>query len=238
MSLFWHEEDDKYEFQLPDTIVDLSFNIDCKKIGLDHAYDLSVALSSALPWLMDEEDAGVHLIHGASSGNGWVRPEESGDEDFIYLSHRARMQLRVPRERIADTQILTGQVLDVGGYRVSVGKSQIKPLTTMGTLFARYIQVEQDETEDLFLERVVNEMRSYDISVKKVLCGIDHEFRLPEGKVKTISLMVADLDPKDAFTLQHKGLGAGRKMGFGLFIPHKGIKPVGDMSEKSHFSGT
>ena len=80
-------------------------------------------------------------------------------------------------------------------------------------------------------------MQSHDISVKKVLCGIDHEFQLPEGKVKTISVMVADLDPKDAFMLQRKGIGRGRKMGFGLFIPHKGIKPVGDMSEKSHFSG-
>ena len=239
MSLFWQEDDDKYEFQLPDTIVDLSFKIECKQIALDHAHDLSVALASALPWLMDEEDTGVHLIHGASSGNGWVRPEEKGEDDFIYLSRRrARMQLRVPKERIADAQKLKGQTLDVGGNRVIVGESQIKPLTTLGTLFSRYIQVEPDETEDQFLERIVNEMRSHDIAVKKVLCGIDHEFRLPEGKVKTISVMVADLDPKDAFTLQRKGIGRGRKMGFGLFIPHKGIKPVGDMSEKTHFSGT
>lgn len=237
MSLFWQEEDDKYEFQLPDTIVDLSFKIECRQIALDHAHDLSTALATALPWLMDEEDTGVHLIHGASSGNGWVRPEEGGTEDFIYLSRRARMQLRVPKHRIADAQQLSGQTLDVGGYTVTIGESQVKPMTTLGTLFARYIQVEQDETEDQFLQRIVNEMQSHDISVKKVLCGIDHEFQLPEGKVKTISVMVADLDPKDAFTLQRKGIGRGRKMGFGLFIPHKGIKPVGDMSEKSHFSG-
>jgi len=237
MTMFWQEDDDKYEFQLPDTIVDLSFKIDCKQIALDHAYDLSRALAEALPWLMDEDDAGVHLIHGASSGNGWERPAETGEDDFIYLSRRARMQLRVPRERIEDAQQLTGQVLDVGGYQVAIGEAQIKPLTTLGTLFARYIQVEQGETEDQFLERIVKEMRSHDIAVKKVLCGIDHAFNLPEGRVKTISVMVADLDPKDAFTLQQKGIGAGRKMGFGLFIPHKGIKPVGDMSEKSHFSG-
>ena len=238
MAMFWQDDDDKYEFQLPDTIVDLSFKIDCKQIALDHAHDLSSALAGALPWLMDEDDAGVHLIHGASSGNGWERPSETGEDDFIYLSRRARMLLRVPKERIEDTQQLTGQTMDVGGYQVTVGESQVKPLTTLGTLFSRYILLEQGETEDEFLERIVKEMRSHDIAVKKVLCGIDHEFRLPEGKVKTMSVMVADLDPKDSFTLQQKGIGRGRKMGFGLFIPHKGIKPVGDMSEKSHFSGT
>ena len=195
MSLFWQEDDDKYEFQLTDTIVDLSFNIECRQIALDHAHDLSTALADALPWLMEEEDTGVHLIHGASSGNGWVRPEESGEDDFIYLSRRARMQLRVPKERIVDAQALIGQTLNVGGNSVLVGESQVKPMTTLGTLFSRYIQVEQNETEDQFLERIVNEMQSHDISVRKVLCGIDHEFQLPEGKVKTISVMVADLDP-------------------------------------------
>lgn len=206
MAMFWEEEDDKYEFQLPDTIVDLSFKIDCKQIALDHAHDLSVALADALPWLMDEEDAGVHLIHGASSGNGWERPTETGEDDFIYLSKRARMQLRVPKQRIDDAQALTGQVLDVGGYSVAVGEPQIKPMTTLGTLFSRYIQVESGETEDDFLERIVNEMRSHDIQVKKVLCGIDHQFKLPEGIARTISVMVADLEPKDAFTLQQKAL--------------------------------
>ena len=135
---------------------DLSFKIECRQIALDHAHDLSTALAVALPWLMEEDDTGVHLIHGASSGNGWVRPEENGEEDFIYLSRRARMQLRVPKDRIADAQQLTGQMLNVGGNQVLVGESQIKPMTTLGTLFARYIHVEQNETEDQFLQRIVN----------------------------------------------------------------------------------
>ena len=80
-------------------------------------------------------------------------------------------------------------------------------------------------------------MRSLGVQVKKVLCGVGHTFELPEGKIKTVSVMVADLDPQSAVTLQQKGIGDRKKHGFGLFIPHKGIKAVGDMSEKSHFSG-
>ena len=80
-------------------------------------------------------------------------------------------------------------------------------------------------------------MSSMGIRLKKALCGTGGCFILPEGKVHTASMMVADLDPAEAVILQQHGIGAGRKMGFGLFIPHKGINPVGDMSEQSHFSG-
>ncbi len=236
--MLWQEDDDKQEFVVPDDIVDLSFRIDCKQIALDHAHDLSQALHQALPWLADEDDAGVHLIHGASSGNGWIRPDESCGEDFIYLSKRARMRLRVPKARIDDAHGLIGQILQVGDYPVRVGKAEIKPLTTLGTLFARYIALLDGEDEEAFLARIVEEIRALEIKVKKVLCGVGHSFRMPEGRVETLSVMVADLDPRASVTLQQKGVGAGRKHGFGLFIPHKGIKPVGDLSEKSHFSGT
>jgi hypothetical protein len=40
--------------------------------------------------------------------------------------------------------------------------------------------------------------------------------------------MVADLEPEQSVLLQQAGLGDGREFGCGLFIPHKGIKPVKD----------
>lgn len=236
--MLWVEEDDQQEFKVPDDIVDLYFKINCKQIALDHAHDLSRALHQALPWLSDEDRAGIHLIHGASSGNGWQRPDEEAGEDFIYLSRRSRMAMRVPKNRIPDAEALIGQSLDVGGYRVEIGESQVKSLTTLGTLFSRYVRVNDGEDEEAFLRRIVQETKNLGLNVKKVLCGVGHEFTLPEGKVQTLSVMVADLSPQDSVLLQQNGIGEGRKLGFGLFIPHKGIKPVGDMSEKSHFSGT
>ena len=236
--MLWEEDKKQQHYVVPDDIADLIFKIECQKIALDHAQSLSEALHQALPWLAEEPKAGVHMIHGASTGNGWQRPEEGDGEDFIYLSKRSRMHLRMPKSRYEDVKALIGQTLDVGGYSVTVGDYQIRPLSPLGTLFARYIILEQGETEDQLVGRVAEEMKAMGIRLSKALCGIGHQFNLPQGRVSTMSLMVADLDPEEAVMLQQKGIGEGRKMGFGLFIPHKGIKPVGDMSEQSHFSGT
>ena len=40
--------------------------------------------------------------------------------------------------------------------------------------------------------------------------------------------MVAELEPEQSVRLQEVGLGSGRSIGCGLFIPHRGIKPVND----------
>lgn len=236
--MLWEEDKKLQPFVVPDDIADLVFKITCKQISLDHAHDLSQALMSALPWLAEEDRAGVHMIHGASTGNGWQRPEAQDGEGFIYLSRRARMHLRMPKERYEDIKSLIGMTINVGGNEVTIGEYQIKPLTALGTLFSRYIILQPNESEEAFIGRVADEMKVMGITLKKALCGTGDEFVLPEGKIRTASLMVADLDPAEAVILQQNGIGEGRKMGFGLFIPHKGINPVGDMSEQSHFSGT
>jgi len=235
--MLWEENKREQAFVVPDDMADLSFRISCKQIALDHAHDLSQALHQALPWLVDEERAGVHLIHGASSGNGWQRPEEEDGEQFIYLSKRSRMMLRMPKDRFQDVEALVGQTLAIADNTITVGDYQVKPFSSLGTLFARYILLEDNETEDQLIARLSNNMKAMGITLRKALCGISHEFSLPQGKVRTMSVMVADLDPEESVMLQTHGIGDGRKMGFGLFIPHKGIKPVGDMSETSHFSG-
>jgi CRISPR-associated protein Cas6 len=235
--MLWKEDKKQQAYVVPDDVADLSFKIECKQIALDHAFDLSEALSKALPWLAEEARAGVHMIHGASTGNGWQRPEEADGESFIYLSRRSRMQIRLPKERYADAEKLIGQTLDIGGNAVTFGEYQIKPLTSLGTLFSRYVILEENEKEDQFMSRASDELKKVGVHLSKALCGIGHEFDLSTRRVKTMSLMVADLDPEEAVILQQYGVGEGRKMGFGLFVPHKGINPVGDMSEQSHFSG-
>lgn len=236
--MLWQENDVKPSYVVPDDVVDMSFQIDCKQIALDHAHDLSQALRVHLPWLPDEKEAGVHLIHGASTGNGWIRPGEADNSDFIYLSKRSRMQLRLPRARLAEAEALCGKTLDVGGHSIRIGGYQIKSLTSLGTLFSRYVWVEPGEDEDRFMLRIAAEMAGLGIGVKKMLCGIGHTFSTPQGQVPTLSIMVADLDPESSIVLQRRGVGKGREMGLGLFLPHKSIKPVGDMADKTHFNGS
>lgn len=227
MAMFWNEEkQEDTGYKVPDDVVDLSFAISCKCLPMDHAHALSEALQAALPWFSDEETAGIHLIHGAESGNGWYRPQDT-EGAMLHLSRRTRMTLRVPKERIEAARTLEGRLLDIAGYPLEIGAASIKELSALSTLFARHVvMAEADLSEAEFLQAVVSEMRGLGIRVNKILCGRAHDLHTPDGTLHTQSVMVAELQPEEAVTLQQKGIGPGRKMGCGLFLPHKGIKPV------------
>lgn len=230
--MYWNDDtDNKAGFAVPDDVVDIAFRIACPTLPLDHAHALSSALLKALPWLEDEAYAGIHLIHGAASGNGWFRPEDTENE-LLHLSKRTRMRLRVPREWLQDAQALSGQSLDIDGHPLEVGASEVSLLSSLPTLFSRYVmtRVELDETQ--FLEEVAGQLKALDIPCRKMLGGITHTMKFPDGTVFTRSLMVADLEPEQSVRLQQVGLGEGRMFGCGLFLPHKGINPVKESEDK------
>lgn len=233
VTMFWEKEkDENSPYVVPDDVVDLVYNIGCKCLPLDHAYSFSTALRAALPWLDDEETVGIHLIHGAESGNGWMRPEDS-DNALLHLSRRARMTLRVPKRRIADAQALSGQTLDIGGHPLEVGDSKVKLFSTLPTQFARYVVIPEGvdhDDEETFMTAAVEGLRALDIKVRKMLCGRTHAIQHPDGDIHTRSIMLADLEVEEAVTLQQRGIGPHRLLGCGLFIPHKGIKAVHQMT--------
>lgn len=237
MGIYWEEDQKKEPYQAPENVVDISYLLTGKTLPIDHAYALSVAVMEALPWFKDEPDAGVHLIHVAASSNGWERPEDP-DSGVLHLSRRTRMTLRIPRHRVEEAEKLTGQTLNIGEVSVQVGKSSLKSLSTLPTLFSRHVVTGKDQEESEFMDEIYREFMKLGIKARKILCGKSHQLYSPEGVVYTRSVMVADLEPEQSVLLQEKGLGTHRKMGCGLFLPHKGIKPVGDMSEKQHFAGS
>jgi len=65
-----------------------------------------------------------------------------------------------------------------------------------------------------------------------MVSGLAHVLRMPEQNLYTRSLMIDDLEIEESIYLQQHGLGKGRKVGCGLFIPHKGIDAVGQAQEK------
>ncbi|UCC56219.1 MAG: type I-MYXAN CRISPR-associated protein Cas6/Cmx6 [Gammaproteobacteria bacterium] len=224
--MFWSDDSEKKPaFVVPDNIVDLAFQISCPTLPIDHAYVLSTAILQALPWLVDEEQAGIHLVHGASSGHGWTRPQDPGKE-VLHLSRRTRLRLRLPRHRLEDAGELSGRTLDIDGHSMGIGKSSVHLLSAISTLFARYVVTREAIDEAEFLEQVAGELGGQGIPCRKMLCGIPHTHSFPDGPVFTRSLMVAELEPEQSVRLQQQGLGGGRKTGYGLFIPHKGIRPV------------
>lgn len=221
----WEQQANATVSTVPDDIADLAFAIVCRCLPLDHAHALSQQLLEALPWLEDEDRAGIHLIHGAESGNGWMRPDDTVN-NILHLSRRTRMTLRVPKTRIEATSQLTGKTLDIAGYSLTIGSPAVKRLSTSSTLFARYIITHPGDQEEQFHQQAVEQLEAMDIRVRKILSGRSHVFSMPGDDIVTRSLLLADLTADESITLQQRGLGPGRKIGCGLFIPHKGIDPV------------
>ena len=232
--MFWQEDDKKDTISTSDRVVDVSYKIECRQIPTCHASELQQALYEALPWIKDEPEVGVHQIHGATSGNGWERPP---DGELIHLSKRTRMNLRVPTARIGDASELVGKTLDICGYQLIVGKMSTRQINPLSTIFSRYIVVPDGYSEDQFLQWVVEELKARNIPARKLLPGISHDISIHGETVSTRSLMIADLDKGASVALQEAGLGPHRHYGCGIFLPHKGIKAVGEQEDKSHFSG-
>ena len=226
----WQEEQPVSPFVVPDDVLDLVFRIDVRCLPLDHAYALSQAILIRLPWLADEPQAGIHLIHGAESGNGWQRPRHP-ERELLHLSRRARLALRVPKHRVTQARSLTGQVLDLAGYTVTVGQATTRPLSPLTTLFARHVMTSPPTTsEEQFLDHIGQELQQRRIRVRKLLCGRAHRLQLPDGHIAARSVLLADLTQPASVDLQQNGLGPGRRLGCGLFLPHKGIAAVNEQN--------
>ncbi|MEJ2694989.1 MAG: type I-MYXAN CRISPR-associated protein Cas6/Cmx6 [Candidatus Thiodiazotropha sp.] len=219
--MFWQEEIDQEQYVVPDNVLDLIFKISCPSLPVDHAWPLSEAIHRALPWFADEPLAGLHLIHGAESGNGWERPNDG--EETLYLSRRTPLILRLPRERLELASVLSGMSLEIAGHTLEVGDSHSRLLSMANTLYCRYVASEAELDEEAFLRQAVELLSSMNLRFKKVLCGKDDTFTSPQGVMTTRSLMVAGLSLDDAITLQQQGIGPLRNRGFGLFVPHKTV---------------
>ena len=225
----WEEESNDGAAAYPADAVDVAFCLSGRWLPVNHACALQSAVVKVLPWLEDEPAAGIHSIHGAASGNGWERPgSEPGD--MLILSRRTRLVLRVPIGRSGETAALCDRRLDIGGCEVATGAQQVRALHPAGTVFARYVVDEEGADEERFVERVASELESRSGSVRELLCGRSHRIESAGTAYLARSLLIADLDPEESLAIQCRGLGPGRLLGCGLFVPHKDIGPVRRMS--------
>lgn len=222
--MYWQETTAQRCYVVPDDVVDVAFSISCRALPVDHAWALSEAVTAVLPWLVEDPRAGVHTIHVADSGNGWMRPQ--APEELLYPSRRTKLVLRVPRERIEDCRTLSERVLDVAGHELRVGSAVVRPLSEITTIFARYVVTEDGDSESTFLAAMHAELQQRGIEPKKMLCGIERVIHTPRRRIRTRSLMLADLRVEESVRLQQHGLGPLRHRGCGLFIPHKGIREI------------
>ena len=228
--MYWEaDKQGEQRYVVPGDVVDVCYSIRCRALPVDHAHALHQALRGALPWLDDEALAGIHTIHVAESGNGWIRPENAND--LLYLSRRTKLVLRVPRHRLQDAGSLSGRSLDVAGHPLEVGESSVRPLSSLTTLFSRYIVASDNDDENSFMQSALQQLQALGIRPKKMMCGLGRLIRTPDKIIHTRSLMLADMEVEDSVKLQQHGLGPWRQLGCGLFIPHKDISEVRQKQE-------
>jgi len=213
---------------VPGDFVDAVFAISCRSLPVDHAYALSQAIRSALPWFAEEPGAGLHTVHGAASASGWMRPE--GEHALLQLSHRAKLVLRLPRHRMDDAAALLGRTLEIAGWPLRVDRLTARPLSRITTLFSRSVVLAAAPDETAFLVAATRELDALGITPATMLCGRVTALATPERTYRTRSLMLAGLTPEQSLALQRHGLGEERMLGCGLFIPHKGI---GDLRSRA-----
>jgi len=200
------------------------FAIECRSLPVDHAYALSQAVQAALPWFADEPRAGLHTVHGAASGAGWQRP--AGEDARLQLSRRTKLVLRLPGHRMVDAAALSGRTLDVAGSPMRVGPLSVRPLLRIASLFSRSVIFEGATDEAAFTAAATEALRALGVAASTLLCGRDVTLATPQGSYRTRSLMLSVATPAQSLRLQREGLGAARKLGCGVFIPHK---DVGDL---------
>ena len=226
--MFREEESGATEQAVPGAIVDAVFAISCRSLPVDHAYALSQAIQAALPWFAEEPGAGLHTVYGAASASGWMRPEGAGA--LLQLAHRAKLALRLPRHRLGDAAALLGRTLQVAGWPLRVDRLSLRPLSRIKTLFSRCVVLAAAGDEAAFLDAAAGELGALGINPGTTLCGLVTPVATPARTYQTRSLMLAGLTLEQSLALQQHGLGAERKLGCGVFIPHKDI---GDLRPRS-----
>lgn len=222
--MYWHEENDPNEtYQVPDDIFDVAFKLTGSQLAVDHAQALAHAVCAKLTE-DTQSQIGIHQVRVAESGNGWERPSKG--EERLHLSRRTKLVVRVNQDVYEDVLRLSDTELEINGQRIKVGVSTVRKLSALTTLFSHGIACDEAQAETEFLADMANALQRMDIKVKKMICGMTHSIRSDRGSIFTRALMVANLTPEESVLLQQRGIGTGRLIGCGLFVPHRGIDAV------------
>lgn len=199
------------------SIVDVVYPLQGRTLPPDHRQALADALTERVPWLARHDGWGLHRINLAA-------PAAPGQPAL--LSQRSRLGLRVPREAIDALAALDGATLEVEGHLLHLGRASLRELLPHTTLYAHFVVAVGDD-EAAFLGSVSSELAALAIS-GRCICGRAQVVRQRSGPaLRGFSLMVDHLSVDDSLRLLEHGLGAQRRLGGGLFVPHRSAAAVG-----------
>ncbi len=193
--------------------VDVALAVQAAALPREHAHALREALCERLPWLAQDDLAGIHPLKCVQ-----------GTGDMALLPARARLLLRVRRERVPALQAMVGADLPVAGAVLRLGATQVRELQPLATLYAYRVAADTPD-EEAFMHAVARELEALDIAGQRV-CGLHQELRHGAHVQHAYSLMLHGLDEAQSLRVQRQGLGGHRLLGCGIFVPHKSAAAV------------
>lgn len=193
---------------------DIQFDLKGDALPLDHAWLIYQGMLGIAPWMAEESSLGIHPIQGADTGNG-----------EMILNRRTKLVVRTTTVRIGDLEQLSGQSFKVNQHTLTLGASKIKPLTQHTPLYAHTVCT-GSEDESIFTRDILGYLDAMNIN-SRFICGRPQKLFDGEKITTGYSLMLHGLPIEHAIRVQQQGLGLHRKLGCGIFIPHKSITAVG-----------
>lgn len=198
-----------------DAVADVQFELRGHSLPVDHGWMLYVELRRLAPWIDEESALGIHPILGADTG-----------QSELILGHRAKLVVRCGAEKIPALQAALGnREIRLGDNVLSIGRSKTRPLTLHTPLYAHVVTTDSED-ELGFTRDIIASLDRMGIN-SRFICGRPQ--KLFDGVRETVgySLMLHGLPLANAMRVQQEGLGNNRKLGCGIFIPHKSITAVG-----------
>ena len=195
-------------------VVDVVFSVAGVSLPENYPFALMRALAENLSWLESDPDAGIHPMRGAATTYG-----------VMLLPRRAKLVLRLHEHRVAATLSLSGRVLKIGSSVLNVGAGAVRGLRPYGALYARLVAT-GCEQEEAFLVGVRARLAALSTRCALV-CGRRQRLQGADREIVGFSLMVHDLSAEHSLLLQKEGLGVDRKLGCGIFVPHRLAAAVG-----------
>lgn len=180
---------------------------------MDYALPLWQTLRVLLPWLEHEIDAGILPIKGGNPSDG-----------CLILSQRAQLTLRLPQARLADAAVLAGARLDLDP-ELRLGTPSQRALRPLPAQYSPLVVLECDNEAE-FLAACERQLEALAIRAN-VVCGKAQACRGEVAELRGYSLMLHGLSANHALRLQQLGMGEGRKLGCGIFVPHRTAHAVG-----------
>lgn len=192
-------------------MVDLAFALEAQALPANFEWPLYRAVVRVAPWIGRVHDAGIHPLR--------LTPSCAGG---FLVGRRAKLVVRMPRDRVCAATILEGAALDLGdGLWVKLGSGTLRPLEPSATLYSPRVTTGESD-ESVFTGQVAAELAQLGIPAP-FLCG-KHSIAMLDGHaLPAFSVAVHGLGDRASLQLQRCGLGRGRSIGCGLFVPHKAI---------------